>query len=417
MNSLPDSQKEAVANYQAITETWNSERALEMLQKYDWDVTRASNEYFSLNTAENYINSDSDSEADLNTYQPRLLNLRPINLYNNLRNPKVPDYKKDSKNGNDLKADDIEPANTYSGRSRICSLFHCIWNSIIPEKIRGENSKAATGFSKRIKDVCKTPLNFSKLKFQKLLNYAFQRSKPLFVYLHAYSEDYPIEIFSDNQLISLLNKEFIYWGVDSSSEEGIMLKNKLNIEIFPCSLIIKVENPKTPRVLEINPGYLDVKNIYRVLEEHTNSANRKLIQERRLREQQEEEFKEAEKELVNREKKNREKFEEDLKETQRIAKEKEEKKKLLVKKVGFEPVESENTAQVSFKLPSGKRIERKFNREQSIDSLYEFLESIDLHPSELVTGYPSKTLQNRESTLETEGIYPKSVIHVRESAD
>ena len=35
MNLLPDARQEAIANYQAITETWDTERAVEILTKHD----------------------------------------------------------------------------------------------------------------------------------------------------------------------------------------------------------------------------------------------------------------------------------------------------------------------------------------------------------------------------------------------
>ena len=194
-----------------------------------------------------------------------------------------------------------------------------------------------------------------------------------------------------------------------------MLKSQIHIDIFPCILIINVGNPKKPRILEKNSGYLDSNSLIRILEKYITPENQLLLQERRLRELQQEEHKEAERIALQREKEKKEKIEREIIENERKVKEKEARRVEILEKVGNEPEENENSAQVSFKLPSGKRLDRRFIKTSPVQILYDYLESLNIFATELTTGYPSAILQHRENSLETEGIFPKCVIHVRES--
>ena len=192
------------------------------------------------------------------------------------------------------------------------------------------------------------------------------------------------------------------------------MSSQLALEIFPCYVVIKVENPKKPLVLEKNSGYLDSRQILRNIGKFTSNASQELIQERLLREIQQEELKEAERLALQREKEKNDKIVQEKQEAERKTKELEEKKANLIARIGHEPEEGPNIAQVSFKLPSGKRVDRRFQKSEKVQVLYDYLEFININNIELITGVPSKVLQNRNSSLETEGVYPKSVVHVRE---
>ena len=194
-----------------------------------------------------------------------------------------------------------------------------------------------------------------------------------------------------------------------------MLTSQLQIDLFPCTLVIKVQDPKRPAILEKNSGYLESNSLIRILEKYLNTTTQILLQERRLREHQQEELKEAERITIQREKDKNEKIERERIETERKIQEQEARKRQLLEKIGIEPLESENSAQISFKLPSGKRLDRRFLKSERIQTLFDYLESVNIYATELTAGFPSVVLQNRENSLETEGIFPKCVIHLRES--
>lgn len=63
MNSgLSQEQSEALVNFQAITECWDSSNAQQMLRKHNWDVMAASNEYLA-------FFAESQAPSDYQTYQ------------------------------------------------------------------------------------------------------------------------------------------------------------------------------------------------------------------------------------------------------------------------------------------------------------------------------------------------------------
>lgn len=362
MNHLQDSQKEALANYQAITETWDSDRALELLQKHNWDVTQASNEFFSASQLTN-------TSVSIPSNAPNL-----------------------------------------SWNKKFSTFFSNMWKTIVPESIRGDVSTEAEEFSSRLKTVCHPSLNFSTLLFSELLQLAYESEKIVFVFVHRFSFEYPQELFSDARIVQLLNKEFIYWGVESDNKVGQMLRDRLNIQNFPCFVLLRVDVPNRPAVLKMHQGYLDKKDVIKILEDHSVSIDPQVLIERRLREAQEEEFLEAEK--LAQEKEKFEKMQKLRIEEKKM--EKIEKIQNLIKKIGPEPDLGENSILVSFRLGSGRRFDRRFSKEDKVRVLFEYLETQDIEAEEILTGFPLKNLNNKEISLDDAQILHQSVIHVRE---
>jgi hypothetical protein len=264
-------------------------------------------------------------------------------------------------------------------------------------------------------EICRFPVDFSNLKFQELLAYCYDIEKPLLIYLHAFSYDYPKELFNDEELVSFMNNEYVYWGIDSSSDEGQMLKRLLDVDLLPFFAVIHVKDPKKPLVQAKHSGPLDKNQLLDTLENYTKNADYELLQERRIRRQQQEEFKEAERVMIAKERENKEKIEQERQVKEIKKKQKEDRIEYLNTNIGPEPEYNQDTILVSFRLSSGKRIDRNFDKSKKIAQLYEFLEMVNVETTEMVFGFPSKSLQDKEKTLQEEGLYPKCVIHVRES--
>ena len=68
---------------------------------------------------------------------------------------------------------------------------------------------AAENFALRMRDICRTSIEFNSLQFQELLQYCNEQEKLLFVYIHEFNEEYTREIFNDVRLADILTKEFI----------------------------------------------------------------------------------------------------------------------------------------------------------------------------------------------------------------
>ena len=74
-----------------------------------------------------------------------------------------------------------------------------------------------------------------------------------------------------------------------------------------------------------------------------------------------------------------------------------------------------DTSHITFRLPGGRKEERRFNRNDIVEDLYIYIDTLDLgFPYEIVTNFPLKVLSDYGSSLESEGFYPRSVVHVRE---
>ncbi len=84
-----------------------------------------------------------------------------------------------------------------------------------------------------------------------------------------------------------------------------------------------------------------------------------------------------------------------------------------------EPV-SGNITRINIRLPSGERVIRKFDALWPIKELYDFIETKDLSPIDIladivvVTSYPSKRYTSKEKTFREVGLYPNATVLVEE---
>ena len=128
--------------------------------------------------------------------------------------------------------------------------------------------------------------------------------------------------------------------------------------------------------------------------------------------------------MVNekREKKEKEELEKKKKEEELIKLN--EKIELIKKNLPEEPNDSNpNKSIIVFRYPDGeKNIERKFLKNHTIQILYDFVESLgreiyteeNLNKFILIQTFPFKKYEDKEKTLEEEGLYPNSVIQIKE---
>ena len=81
---------------------------------------------------------------------------------------------------------------------------------------------------------------------------------------------------------------------------------------------------------------------------------------------------------------------------------------------------SRSMARIRLMLPSGKRVERKFWGDDSVNVVRAFLilhfheNDIQMDNFQLSSNYPKKALVNGDATLEEEGLCPQSVIMVQD---
>ncbi|CAJ1976351.1 unnamed protein product [Sphenostylis stenocarpa] len=285
---------------------------------------------------------------------------------------------------------------------------------------------------------------------------ALQRSrnsfKLLFVYLH--SPDHPdTPLFCQRTLCSetiaaFVNENFVCWGGSIRASEGFKMSNSLKASRFPfCALVMaatnqriallqQVEGPKSSEELLVT--------LQRVLEESSPVlvAARLDAEERqnnmRLREEQDAAYRAALEADQARERQRREEEERlarEAAEAERKQKEEEEARERAVQEaaekqaalakmrqekaqsLGEEPEKGPNVTQVLVRFPNGERKGRRFNNTATIQSLYDYVDSLGCLEAErysLVSNFP-RVIYGQEKlalSLKEAGLHPQASLFV-----
>ena len=118
------------------------------------------------------------------------------------------------------------------------------------------------------------------------------------------------------------------------------------------------------------------------------------------------------------------KIEEEKKKIEEEIKKKEEKSKIIKQNFPKEPDDSNpDKCMIVFRFPDGnKNVERKFLKNDKIQLLYDFIETLgrdiytenDNNKFELIQTFPFKKYDNYNKTLEEEGLFPNSMLQIKE---
>lgn len=206
-----------------------------------------------------------------------------------------------------------------------------------------------------------------------------------------------------------------------------MISQLLSLSSFPIFIIAKVNDPTMPIIIERLEGCVESQDYLNFLDRNIDlnpeinvqiaHVHPALHQERIIREQQDKELKEAEdivrERFRNEEiKKNIEKEKAD--QENNIKMQQEIERKIKIEKIGEEPALGPNSTQITIRLPDGHKIERRFLKDTSVGVLYDFIETQNLNNFEIVTGFPSAILDDKNISLENSGLHPKGLVHIRE---
>ena len=285
---------------------------------------------------------------------------------------------------------------------------------------------------------------------------ALQRSrnefKLLFVYLH--SPDHPDtpsfcqRTLCSEALSAFVNENFVAWGGCIRSSEGFKMSNSLKASRFPfCAVVMaatnqriallqQIEGPKSPeemlailqRVLEESSPVLvaarleaeERRNNMRLREEQ-DAAYRAALEADQARERQRREEEERlAREAAEAERKHKE--EEEAQE--RAEREAAERQAALAKlrqekaqSLGEEPEKGPDVTQVLVRFPNGERKGRRFKSTATIQTLYDYVDSLDCLEAEsysLVSNFPRVVYGQDKLTLSLEeaGLHPQASLFV-----
>lgn len=252
------------------------------------------------------------------------------------------------------------------------------------------------------------------LALQPALEFARDRAKLLLVYIHQdhFGDQFIRNVLGDRQIVTVINDSYVLYGHFHDSEqaaEALRLFSPGQEMTFAI-----VSGDEVLQKIDHLPNKSELMEFLMRLLRNASSQEVRNIQDRLIREQQERELREAEQIELQKAEQERRKNEENLR-RQREESEKKQRKELetLEKNriVGEEPEPGPNVSAITFRLPSGDKLERRFFNDFEIHKLYSFLETKGLDNFELVFGYPSQVI--RTGTLASEGLVPRAVVHVR----
>jgi hypothetical protein len=369
---MEPSHDELVQNFCAITENWNVEEAVMCLERTNWDLAAASNAYMGRPAAE-----EGPRERPLLVEAP------------------------------------AQPAESYftwvkGGISRaISSLASGIKNFFV--------SAPPPGFAGYIYSLNVEPApRTTALQLDHACVFARDRNKAVLVYVHdpGTSDDFLLSVLCTKEVCSVLNDCFIFFAQLANSAEGVSTRDVVGAGSEMKFAVIDSSTGVVVTRLPSKEGLLDF--LMRFVRGGDVSEEVRRINDRRIRQQQEKEFREAEREVIRKteeEKKRREMKQKEEEEREFLRKQEEREKERRMDMIGEEPEVGDEVSQITFRLPSGEKIERRFEKNTQIQALYWFLEAKGVKNVEIVSGFPAKVLKN--GSLESEGLVGRVLIHVR----
>ncbi|XP_035828542.1 FAS-associated factor 2 [Aplysia californica] len=255
--------------------------------------------------------------------------------------------------------------------------------------------------------------------YSQALNDAKRELKFLLVYLHSEdhqnTETFCRGVLCSEEFVNFVNSQMLFWACNTSSPEGYRVSPPLREHAYPFLAVIVLRENRMSVVARIEGHITGSRELIQRLEQVISENESSLIAARAereersfnqsLRQQQDEAYLESLKADQEKEKKKREareKQEEEEKkkrqeeeEKQQQFLEREEKKSQIERELPGEPEpEHANAIRILLKTPNGRRIERRFLRDQSLKYLYLYVFCHKDCPDDfqIVTNFPRKTL-------------------------
>ncbi|KAL8196301.1 hypothetical protein R6Q57_025301 [Mikania cordata] len=229
-------------------------------------------------------------------------------------------------------------------------------------------------------------LNFVPEGFMDVLLRSRREFKLMFVYLH--SPDHPDtpwfceETLCSEVLSAFINENFVAWGGSLKASEGFKMSNCLKASKFPfCAVVMAAANQRIALLMQVE-GAKSPEAMLTVLQRALEESSTVLVAARleaeecinniRLREEQDAAYQAALEADQKEEDKAREKAAREAAEREdALVKLREEKASSL----GPEPEKGPYVTQVLVRLPDGERKGRRFNCTDTIQSIYDFVDS------------------------------------------
>lgn len=275
------------------------------------------------------------------------------------------------------------------------SLVSSWWRNLGTELTPAQQvDEFAIKFNKKYDD---SEITWMKCPYNAAVNAVRSNLRPVIVYLANELKTEKSDNFA--QLLVALNKSISrridFWGCDIISPEAVRTADQVKATIFPCVLILGLHKDKQSIIWRTALDNIDIEDLKLQVEraeaELVTARHEAQVRQmdRSLREQQDAEFErtmEADRKRLEEARLKKESEERKLLEA-------EEKKKLVKRKLTETrerkisarnnlAVEPENGIRLQFKLPNGAKFIRKFVEEAPISDIFLYVESLEDSPGE-----------------------------------
>lgn len=312
--------------------------------------------------------------------------------------------------------------------------------------------KAAQQFVNYLKSLSTTPTQqasideaFSSLGFAALRQEAVTSNSIIVVFLHSPLHREASKVFKmliqPSMLDFLMQDNIKTLGCSIQTSQGASLSYQLGASCFPVlailqpgrgisdgmKLVFKAEGPALLKIqlAELLSLMYGTYRRHQVIVTEIEARRIEREQEINLRRQQDAQYQEA---LLRDQERDRQRQEESERELRRVQEEEErerqqardEKERLDKAKALLKPEPSSGGTRIRFVLPSGQKLDRRFENDETIGTLKAFLV---LHFSEqnpsvknlaLSTNYPKKTYSDDMKTLQESELCPQAVLMVQD---
>ncbi|OMJ87553.1 hypothetical protein SteCoe_10730 [Stentor coeruleus] len=371
---------EAVQNFCAFTGNWDVDIAIAYLSKNNWDVSAAYNDFMGFTQQ-----------------RPPIVENRPqvVERSQRVERPQVVPVERESE-----------------------GFFSWIGNSISNMFSGLFTTTPSSPFINYLENLqIQNRPNISLIPYEDACNIALNQNKLLLIYVHhAHTGDrFLRNVLCSSEIITLINQAYVFLAYLATSEEGSLTIARYSDDQAVVFVMIDPFTSEALEKLTLAPSKSQLRNflINRIGDQSINDDVQK-IQDRMIREQQERELREAEEIEIRKAEEESKRlllvYEQRQAEERRI-REEEEKKNKKERMIGEEPPAGPYVTQITFRLPSGEKLERRFLQDTKIDVLYLFLETKGFENIEIVSGFPPKVV--RDGSLQSEGLIPRALMHVR----
>jgi len=284
---------------------------------------------------------------------------------------------------------------------------------------------------------------FETLGFSRASQSAARSQQPLVIFLYQprFSPAYLSTVLFTPAAASILRENFTVMLVDPTHPEFAPLAAKTGLQPPPALMALHMisqeqqvilgmlsaeESMTAGEVIEfLDRILMQAEFVARETESRPVPNQAKIVQDRlyfplSIRQEQETALREAERIAQEREQKAKAEAQRKQQEQEAQRQQAEALLRLKAQKrelVGPEPADSPEIVKIAFRLPDGSKQQRNFMKTDTVGRLYDYIDSLEgeLGTYELATSFPSHSLSNRDGSLESEGLYPRAVLHIRQA--